>query len=533
MPISYKYMEKFLSKNNSDLIYILSFKTLEETIVVLDELTKEINVIINKNSEFKNNSEFQNRFDEYNSNIKNNISEYNTEHEKIFGELVEWQKYLNLNLHLPSSSNKSIFKNTAYVGDSIPSNKKMVKINENVLQEFKDDEHGGSFNSQDINILKDYKVDLSEFFLPEEKDRLSYILSDENKFNLRILYVLTFFYSYSYCIIMSFLDERIGFKYKKPKNIGEGKITHYIYLFGLIITFPIFGNLITQFFIKNCINKNFRNTLLFSFLLIINYYFLIIISMLIANLVNTDNIGYPIIWLFIIGRLLLGLSFLNQLCKEYINRFVPTLGQIKANQKYSRALYFGYFLTFLLIGVHNCSTGEKYFYITILIISLSSVFLLIISFFTLKYFKNPDINFKILRKTYYEQNHKDQITNNMILEQNEKQIVEEQENMFENANNLAPTSGKNLLKEFSREIEKKNKNYFNKVFLYLILFLITSQYSSENCLIFLHIIVINIYKENSADTTLIIGLFCNSFSYLINLIINEFFLKKLSAKNIN
>ena len=50
--ISYKYLKKFLSKDNSDLIYILSFKILDETLLAIQGLFAEYTNILKNNEEY-------------------------------------------------------------------------------------------------------------------------------------------------------------------------------------------------------------------------------------------------------------------------------------------------------------------------------------------------------------------------------------------------------------------------------------------------------------------------------------------------
>ena len=122
--LSYLYLKKFLSKNNSDLIYILNFKTLDETILYVDDLSNECEKVINKKKNSQKDKEQINQFNHFKDGLKSNIKDYNNTHEDIFKELSEWQKYININLELPSSSHNSLFRNTSLSADFIPSSKK-------------------------------------------------------------------------------------------------------------------------------------------------------------------------------------------------------------------------------------------------------------------------------------------------------------------------------------------------------------------------------------------------------------------------
>ena len=545
--MSFGYIKKHLSKNNSNLLYILVFKTLDETILSADNLAHEYEKILNLNNDFKNNTEQQRKIKEIKDLMKFNITNYNNFYEKIFKELSEWQKYLNINLGLPSSSNKSIFKNTTLVGDYSPANNKAINIryksfnelynmdNEDIIQNlFK------KFNDDDQKLLQSHNIELSELLM-SDKDRISIlsykqndIISNQNKINLNFLYFFSFFYNYSYSIFISFL-----YSYFYNFEDRENDYNKYYFLFGLYISFPYLGNIISQIYFDYIIKLNFKFVLLISLVFTIFYY----IGLNILNLIdfNNEDKFYPYFLIIIFfSRLFLGLSPFKQICKEYINQYIPVSCQIRSNQKYLTFKYIGYFLGFLFTGINDIITSnsvedtknkkpKNY----LLIIS-SSLFV-IISIYALISFKNPtNKKFKILKDSFFENNRKNMITNNIDLEQDEKEIVKEQEIMFENANNLIQLSGKNLLKKYSTEVEKKNKTYLNKIFTYLIIFLITSQFTAENCIIFLSMYNINIFhKENEKEIDYFIGLFTGAVIYLLCLIMQKIISKKSSNKYYN
>ena len=216
--MSFGYIKKHLSKNNSNLLYILQFKTLDETILSADNLAHEYEKILNLNTEYKNNTEQQRQTKEIKGWMKSSITNYNKFYEKIFKELSEWQKYLNINLGLPSSSNKSIFKNTTLVGDFSPVNNKIINIryksfdeNYNMDNEDKIQNLFKKFNDDDQKLLQSNNIELSESLM-SDKDKISIlsykqndIISYQNKINLNFLYFFSFFYNYSYSIFISFL----------------------------------------------------------------------------------------------------------------------------------------------------------------------------------------------------------------------------------------------------------------------------------------------------------------------------------------
>ena len=530
--LSYIYIKKFLSKNNSDLIYILNFQTLDETISTIYELFKEFEAVLNSRSDYKTDPEQKNKLKTMKNEIKNNINEYNKTHKQIFTELKEWQKYLNINLELPSSNHNSLFRNTSFIGDFVPNSKEIILINnksfERELNNGINDSSSSinnweifSFDNKDKKILSDYKIELTKSLLNDENYtkntfKESKILSLENKRNLYILYSLAFFYTYSYCIIISLLNN-------SDNSDNSDNITNYNYLYGLIVSLPLLGNLLSQIFILKIIKRNFKAGLLLSLLFILIHYTAIITCMVFNN---SDNSLLPPISLCI-GRIFLGLSSLKLLCKEYINIYIPTETQLKSNQNYLILTYLGYCFSFLLIGVQNFIVDDSPL---IILIGISCLFLLILCIFSLISFKSPNFkDFRAFSNEYRGENRKNVITKNMALEQDEKEIVKEQDNYFKNANNISSLSGTNNLKNYSIKISEKRKKYLRKLFIILICVLISSQFTSENCLIFLSII--NIGGDFNKDYKY--GLFANSISYLICLLTQKTFLKIVSQKNKN
>ena len=530
--LSYLYIKKCLSKNNSDLIYILSFKTLDETILAIDELSNEMRKIINKDQNYQDNKEQKNEFKKNIKEIKSNINEYNLMHDKIFYELSEWQKYLNINLEIPTSSHNSLFRSTSFIADSIPNKNENINyghLNQNKLyneiNEMDSSSSNDSFSfyidKKEKKLLKKYKIK-TESLINDDSSISSInkneILSKGNLCNLKFIYGLLFFYTYSYCLIIVLLNN----------NIFE-TIEQYCHYYGIIITSPILGNLLSLIYINRLIKYNYKLALVISLLFIILYYIFIFFGIIFLH--NDKYIFFSII-LINLGRVLLGLSSLNLLGKEYINLYVPKQIQIKINQTCLIYEYLGYFISFLLIGIQNYGNNPEQYNIYVIsmgLIGINGPFLLIIVLFAFKLFKNPsNKQFKILNTSFFEISRKNIITNSITLEQGEKHIIEDQETDFENANNVTLLSGINHLKNYSNKIEENKKSYLKTIFTFLIVLLSSSQYTSENCIIFLPIFLSS-KKKNEFKYEL----FNNSFSYIISLLLHFFILKKVSHRHLN
>lgn len=541
--MSYGYLKKHLSKNNSNLLYILAFKTLDETILSSDNLLHEYEKVLIHNTDLKNDTEKEQQLKQIKEWMKSSISNYNKFYEKIFKELSEWQKYLNINLGLPSSSSNSIFTKTTLVGDFSPSNEKEINIRtKSISQYYKKDIEDiihnlfKKFNEDDLKLLKSHNIELSESLLSNsENDIVSIlsfkqndIISHQNKINLYFLYFFSFFYNYSYCIFISFLYSL------KNKDLYQ--------FYGLFVSFPYLGNIISQIYFDYIIKYNFKIALSISLISTFLYYSTLV-TLNIIYMDNKDELYILFTIIIFLSRFFLGLSPFKHLCKEYINQYIPATCQIRSNLQYLTNIYLGYFFGFLFTGINDIAFNENNSINFLLIIS-SGIFV-IISIYALISFKNPNNKqFKILNDSFAVNNRRNMITNNIILEQNEKEIVKDQEIMFKNANNLIQLSGKNLLNHYSSEVEKKNKTYLNKIFAFLIIFLISSEFTSENCIIFISFNDIKellsfTQKENEDEGKVeneneyFINLFSGSVIYLVCLIMQKIISKKSSNKYYN
>ena len=557
--ISYKYIKKFLSQNNSDLIYILSFKTLDETILSIQGILEEYKKVLENNPNYKNNIEYKKNFKDFKKNIKTNRSKFDEVHEKIFNELKEWKKYLDINLDLPSSSRNSIFKDTSFVGDSLEIKKPKhisKEKNKNINNNYNDKENAGlSFSkSSNDDSFKNIKLEISDLMNDDGNvsNTTKKLLSKENISNIRLFFLLVFFYSYSYFIIIPkilyILAKKIETESNPDPNSASDSNTDsnidsdnlfklkYRPYYGIIISLPILGNFISQQYIMNLIKWNFKLTLIRSLIYVILHYILFILGILIKEI----NILF-------IARFLLGLSSLDRLCKLYIDICVPETKQVKANQFYLTSIYSGNIagiilsdLEILLISVLSKKKNStilikyEYFY------TISCIIFIYISISVIISFNNPsNKEFKIINDSIAEYNKENRLLTK-FLDKDEKEKVQKQEDLFENVNKTMPLYEDNQLKNYSTQVEKKKSSHFTKVFVLLIFFLITAQYGNESNLMFLSRIY-EMEKEIKKAETLynineniyyysFIGYILISLSYLITLLSVKKFLKKIFFK---
>ena len=523
--ISYNYLKKYLSKDNSDLIYILSFKILDETILAIQGLFSDFRNSIKNNEEFKNNNELKSEYKEHKTNISKNIDNFDETHEQIFSELTRWKKFLDVNLDLPSSSKNSIFEDTSFVGDYIEN--KTIKKSFKKAEKKKNDNNEKIFleqdkNSLDIESLESFKRDISDIFSNQEdcisKDTKK-LLSEENIKNINFFYILVFFYYYSYFVIISILSKFKG---------QDGDEKYY----GLIISIPSLGSLISQQYIKQIIKFNFKFVLIKSLFFSFCHFILCAIGFYKNN-----------IYLLLIARFLLGLSSLDRLCKIYIDQYIPISKQINSNKSYLIYIYVGCILGLILSDVEmiiddiiyiiekKIEHESEYEYLYI----ISCFIFSIVSIIIIKYFKNPtDDQFKMFNELSIKYNKENRLTTKFF-DKNEKEIIEKQDNLFQNANSLTNLSGENSLSYYSNKIKKEKYSYFTKVFFLLILFLICSQYISESNLISI-LKLLHQYKPGEYFSSYYLKIILLPLAYVISFLLQKYFLKiiffKKSSKKI-
>lgn len=519
--ISGNFLKKQFSDNNGNFIYILRFKILDEALIVIQQLFLMVKKNLKNSGHFQNTKE-KDLFDNYNREIIENIELVDNLHENIFSELQSWEKYLNMSLRLPTSNN-SAFRNTSFFGDSVPvsernykkkKKKKKIKANKiNIIENEDNDinnkkqliinKEEGNLNEgldENENILE--KIDDIEENGIKEKIALDYddlfkktevfsfrtnkVLSRSNLSNLRILYPLVFFFSFS----ITFLIPNILIYLFEIEEFDQ-----LLYLFGIIISIHCIGNLFAYIIFKCLLNKSFKIILVFCSFFLLSYYVLIFVGF-----------HYKMIIFIIIGRFILGFSFLKHLSKSYVNQFVPKTNQIKANSRYMLTVYIGFIIGFLSNTIHyfkyfNKSLFKDYqidfkyielnymelFIIVCAFISFILFFIVIISF------KEPSSNMSLLTEEILEINKHHRLSKNLI-DINEQKTANFHDKNYEKANSLADFSKTNILTTFVEE--NFDVNYYNKIFFVLIFLLISSEYTKENLLILIPRLILYIIFYN-------------------------------------
>ena len=584
--ISYNYMQKHLSKNNGNLIYILNFKTLDETLVIIEEMFELIKEDLKKSKYLKNNQEDKNSFNESEENIKDNFNDINYIHEKIFTILSKWEKYLNMSLGLATSSHNSVFKNTSFIGDSFiledekkEKNKKKKKslkylqfeerkksdhnINSVTSQETEEfPNNSAKINEDDfevININQEvYSVSFGVLFDPSDTFtfRTKDVLSESNYENINLILFLAGFYSYSYCFlipdIMIYLNNKPGeFFTNEDETNKEFKSKNNFY--AVAISIPFFGNIISKYIFEKYINRHYKRILILSLCFMTLYYLFSFVGIFASELwfifrldngtdSNSSSIpdGYNEedkylkcdIYILIIGRFFLGMSYLKQLCKVYIDIYIPITNQVQVNQKFTIIVYGGYILSLLLNFLHYFLWGldenllEDIIFCGSMMYGLSLSFCLIMLFCICIKFRDPNNNIELLNDKMIQLGKEHRLSKGYILDQKDTELAKFHDMNYQKSNISIELSQTNILSNFIMKNRKNfKKKYYNKIFYILLIFLFTSQYINENFLILISkLIAYDIYFIQVREYTIYFPLLF-SLAYFISYFVQKLYLK--------
>ena len=534
--ISNNYMKKHLTKSNGNFVYILNFKTVDESIVMIEEIFKSIKKNLKESKYFKNNEEEKKKFDEYKKKLKESINDINTIHEKIFIELSQWEKYLNISLGLPTSSKNSVFKNTDLIGDSI-------LYSGNSSEHRKEKSLNLSNKVTEYLLIDSFNVSFGVLF--DSSDTFCYktneVLSDYNLGNIHFIYLLAGFYSYSYCFlipdILVYLLHNNGTDY----FFFDSSFNLNLHLYAFCISIPLIGNIIAKYTLEKYIYKSYKKLLIFSLTLIFIYYLLSFLGLIIMEIFaridfkeKKNRIKFDIIFI-LFGRLLLGISYLKQLCKVYIDIYIPITNQVQINHKITIITYAGYIIGLLFNCLHFFSwrLDEKIFenilYCSFIMFGLSLNYSLIMIISVYLKFKEPtESDYDSINENLISICRDHRLSKGYILDQQDKRMAQFHDKNYTEANNLLELSQTNVLLNFINENKDKFKNkYYNIIFIILLLSLFTSQYLSENLLLLLpRLMTYNSYEVKIENKNLFFYFpILLSLTFAISYLVQRFYLK--------
>ena len=539
--ISFDYIKKYLSKNNGDLVYLLKFKILDESISAIENLFQIIKIDLESNY-FKNNEKEEDKFNNFNETLMENIREIEKVHGKIFEELKPWEKYLNISLGLPTSTYHSVFVNTSFIADSIPTStlgrkKKTNKrsntspVNGNIEYLLNIDDN---INSNEKNYLidnnddkqkneeKNNKRNMKETDLDIEKGfgnseifnkseifsyKSSKVLSKSNICNLGLLLLLGFFYSFSISILLL----------KMIIVINNYNLIEYLHLYGIALSIPSIGNLLAKFIYLFLAKKfSFKVILALSSFFLIIYYLLLFIGLYLENTIY-----------IIIGRFILGFSFLKHLSKIYVDKFVPLSNQIKLNQRYKNIINIGFVIGLLSNSLYFFDDKFFIYYFELSFLKIALIIILIVLFIPfsliLFLFDEPTEN-QLLTEALIEMNKRHRLSRG-IIDVKENKIAEFYDSNYYKANNDVILSQTNALSNFVQDQIGKKKCFYYRISFILLSLLFSSEYTKENLLLFIPRLI-NYNIEEYQDYNIIFGSIIISSSFFVSFFIKKCILNK-------
>ena len=270
------YFNKYLSQNESDLKYILSFKIVIESTALLESYRKELIKL------YPNNHKTKSQGKELNDVLVYLISK-NTD--RVNEDIYE--------VYIHSDKTGGLIKQ-----------KKNVDID---IQ-----------NSFFIDIHKadDYLKNLEEL---QYDKKIKIKMTLKNKINIFILLFYIFLNSIYYIIPYS----SIYFNYKNIKNKNESeerKINNHFEYLGIILSSTHIGILFSRF-IYSCFSKFKRAYIFYSFCFILSFVFILIPCY--VDIEPNNLLIYFHSALFSISRLFLGLSNERIITRKYLILFIP------------------------------------------------------------------------------------------------------------------------------------------------------------------------------------------------------------------
>jgi hypothetical protein len=280
--------------------------------------------------------------------------------------------------------------------------------------------------------------------------------------------------------------------------------------------------MIAKYFYERYISTSYYCILIISIIFLLLYNCFGIISFL-FDLNNENNSLISIIFI-LIGRFLLGLSYLKQIAKFYIDIYVPLNHKIQANAKYNSSIYCGYIFGLLINCIFYFKLNKSYLFSGCIIMGLSFAIILIILIIIFRKFEEP--------KLFNELNDKKKNKNNVI---NNRQSNNESKDdkiiNFENINDSIENIDNNeeneepLLSNLIKEQKKRKMKYYILILVIIVFVLFTNQYINENLLLLLPLLIYN-ENENEIKFNIIIYPIISSGIFLISFLLQKCYLRR-------
>ena len=478
------YIQNKLEEQNSDILYMLKFKMIDEVNVILDDL---IHLLKKK---------FENNKSKLSNNLKNQ--------ESIQGKLIEDLPDISeISNRLMKSYNeikkkiKSIDKNCMevkklympwddYLKISNELNNKLLQIKENAS------ENQISLYSNDINSIEnETNFSYAENYTKTMNIINNTFLSKENAKNIIIIFTQTFLFTFSYSVII-------------PNNIYYiNSLGYFFYYNGIIMGMMPLGMLFSISYETFCFKKSSKIIIIFSFLF-----------MTISNLLYCLSNKYKELFLIIISRFLLGISNNRTNNKVYLTNFLPK-NKVNSYISYFHivsmfGLIFGFGINFLFKDKEINKIINQYTIGTIISFILSFIFLLLSVFF---FQETNNSSFNILNFSDKSNETNDSIKRDTIMIND----INEQLGDF---NKKSKYNDTNLVSKTIIDIttkEKETMQYLYKPFFVYLSIIFLSKITYESMIVMTSVYYYKIEKDNKSSLILLFAIILLLILELINM----------------
>ena len=462
--ISKGYIQNKLEEQNSDIIYMLKFKMIDEVNVLVDDL-----IHILKREFFNNKStlskipsqednqgkllevvpdftESSNRILNSYKDIKKKIKTVDSYAMKIKQLYIPWDNYLKISGELSN---------------------KLLQLKEMISDEISINTLGSNESSHSLNPLSSLYNKTSTFMK-------NIFFSKENRFNIFIIFSQSFLFNLSYSVVI-------------PSNINYIEFLGYPnYCCGIIMAMTPLGMLFSLSYGSICFKRTTKYPMIFSLSL-----------MTFGNFIYGISRRYNNIILILLGRFLLGISNNRINNKMYLTNFLPKTDVINFTSYFHYISILGLFCgfglnTILYYFTINNGSLNKYTYGT----WISGVLSLLLCVFSIFLFKEAhDNSFSITQfiNDVNNENQEEEIRRESIM-------INDINNQLGNFNRKSNYNDTNLVQASIDDItikEKETLQYLYKPFFVFLSFAFTSKIIYESLIVF-------------------ITIYCNSCNYSYN-----------------
>jgi MFS family permease len=485
--ISLKYIQKKLESKNSDLLYILQFKIIDEVSALLEDLMcdlqtkyearrREIGEISDSKKNKEDTSKTTSHTEKNDALLKIEILEdFSISEKNIIQKINEHVKGLRYNINLIDDHHQNFRNNFKEWSAFLKLNNKTYNNIFSVTN--KTSLNGLSVNNinfDDKNNLQFEAVEVKRVKVERPSRGRSntldteILLSSENNNNIYLILLHTFFFMFSFSIVI-------------PTNLYYVKSLGYdTQLSGFVMSCTPIGTLISLIYTNLWLKLSYRQPMVVSVILI-----------LLGNLIYIFSSFFGSIIPMVVGRLLIGMGSNRVANRSYLIEYIPK------NKLNKYLLYFqlctlsglaaGPFVSIFLLysKMENDNLFNEYNNPS-LVCLLISVILMIFIF--LQFSEPHQSNFSIYRdgQIISDSERSQSSVSKDNISHKEKIMIEEIDDKLSEINDQNKFSDTNLVARSIEQIawrEKKTTSYLYKCFFVFVLIVTVCRLTTESLLI--------------------------------------------------